>query len=185
MTDDLGATIGDIAQRLDAAAIPYMIVGSIAALVHGRARATMDVDIVIATDVTKIRAFVDSLSTADFYASMDAAIDAVRRQSQFNVLDLRSGWKVDLMVRRTRSFSLEEFTRRASRSVFGRMLPVASLEDTILAKLEWAQMGGSDRQLDDARALVELATERLDLDYLDRQAQALGITEAWNGMRPR
>ena len=36
MTDDLGSTIGELVDRLHADGIPYIIVGSIAALVHGR-----------------------------------------------------------------------------------------------------------------------------------------------------
>ena len=71
MTDDLGATIGELTARLDAAGIPYMIVGSIAALVHGRSRATMDIDIVIDPSPAAIRAFVDALPEQDWYVSAD------------------------------------------------------------------------------------------------------------------
>jgi hypothetical protein len=179
MTDDLGATIADIAHRLEAAGIGYMIVGSIAALVHGRARATMDVDIVISADAASLRAFVTGLPEADYYVSMEAALDALRRHSQFNVLDLGSGWKIDLMLRKPRPFSREEFSRRSTQTVFGRPLAVASLEDVIIAKLEWANDSGSERQLEDVRALAELGAARLDREYVQRQVEALGLSEAW------
>jgi len=86
MTDDLGATIADIAARLDAAAIPYTIVGSIAALVHGRARATMDVDIVVHADAGAIRAFVQGLPQSDYYVALDAALDALRRSRPYRTV---------------------------------------------------------------------------------------------------
>jgi hypothetical protein len=36
----------------------------------------------------------------------DAAIDALRRTSQFNVLDLDSGWKFDLLIRKARALGV-------------------------------------------------------------------------------
>jgi hypothetical protein len=182
MTDDLGASIGRIAGHLEAAAIPYMVVGSIAALVHGRARATMDVDMVIDPDAAALRAFVSSLPSQDYYVSLEAAVDALRRRSQFNVLDQDSGWKIDLLIRKARRFSREEFERRQLLEAFGRRLSVASLEDVIVAKLEWAELGASQRQTDDVRALVELAGARLDRPYVQRQVTELGLDLQWHAL---
>jgi hypothetical protein len=179
VTDDLGAAIADVAARLDAAGIPYMIVGSIAALVHGRARTTVDVDMVIDPDAATLGAFVESLPPADYYVSQDAAIDALRRRTQFNVLDLRTGWKIDLMIKRQRRFSAEELARRSTRAVLGRMLAVASVEDVVIAKLEWAKASESTRQLEDARALVEIAGDQLDRAYIERHVAALDLDELW------
>lgn len=179
MTDDLGSTLVDIAARLEAVGIPYMLVGSVAAAVHGRARSTMDVDIVIDPTPTSLSSFVEQLPTDVYYVSLDAAVDALRRRSQFNVLDMTSGWKIDLMIRRARPFSLEEFARRSPLLAFGRAVVVASLEDVLLAKLEWARMGASERQIEDCRGLVELAGDRLDLAYVERHVAALGVEDEW------
>ena len=54
---------------------------------------------------------------------------------------------------------------------------VASAEDTVLAKLEWAASGESDRQVADAAAVLAVGADALDHDYLDRWAAELGITE--------
>lgn len=183
MTDDLGSTLWDITARLDAAGIPYMVVGSIAAAMHGRARSTMDVDIVIEPTAASLRAFVDGLPSDIYYVSLEAAVDALRRRSQFNVLDLGSGWKIVLLIRTARPFSIEEFARRAPHPGSGRPVVAASLEDVLLAKLEWARIGASERQLEDCRALVELAGERLDLAYVQRQVAALGVEEQWTRVR--
>ncbi len=183
MTDDLDGTLEDIAAHLDAAGIPYMVVGSIAAAMHGRARSTMDVDIVIEPTAASLKAFVERLPDAAYYVSPEAAVDALKRRSQFNVLDLRSGWKVDLMIRKARPFSIEEFARRSARTSFGRTVVVASIEDVIVAKLEWARMGSSERQLEDCRALVGLAAAGLDVAYVERQVAALGVEAEWARVR--
>ena len=59
---------------------------------------------------------------------------------------------------------------------------VATAEDVVLAKLEWAAESGSDRQLRDAAAIVAVTTD-LDVAYVDRWAAALGVTAAWGSIR--
>ena len=52
---------------------------------------------------------------------------------------------------------------------------IATAEDTVLAKLEWAAVGGSERQLADAAAVLDARAGELDDDYLDRWAARLGV----------
>lgn len=53
---------------------------------------------------------------------------------------------------------------------------VATAEDTVLAKLEWAAMGGSDRQVADAAAVLAVRFDALDDDYLELWAANLGVS---------
>jgi hypothetical protein len=55
-------------------------------------------------------------------------------------------------------------------------ISVASPEDTLLSKLEWAHLGGSERQIEDAAAVLRQQGERLDHGYLDRWSEVLGVT---------
>jgi predicted nucleotidyltransferase len=52
---------------------------------------------------------------------------------------------------------------------------VVSPEDLILAKLEWAKLGESERQLGDVRAVLRSSGSRLDWAYLRRSAEELGV----------
>jgi hypothetical protein len=54
---------------------------------------------------------------------------------------------------------------------------VATAEDTILAKLEWAEQGGSDRQLADVVSILHGMADSLDQAHLDRWAVELGVTD--------
>ena len=45
-----------------------------------------------------------------YYA--DAAIEALRRRGQFNVIDMASAWKADLIVRKARPFSSRRCSAR-------------------------------------------------------------------------
>jgi len=57
-----------------------------------------------------------------------------------------TGFKVDLVPRRKRPFSTEEFSRRHYVEFLGKPRAFVTPEDTLLAKLEWAKRGGSARQ---------------------------------------
>jgi hypothetical protein len=56
---------------------------------------------------------------------------------------------------------------------------VASAEDVIIAKLEWALAGESERQLRDVAAILAVSGDRLDHGYLERWIDALGLGEVW------
>ena len=165
---------GEISRRLDAAGIPFMVSGSLASSLHGQPRATNAIDIVIDLDRTSLQAFVGSLPE-EWYVSPDAATDALRRRSVFNVIDTLSGMKVDLIVRKERAFSEVEFQRRRPGPVLGSTAPVTSPEDTILSKLEWSKDGESERQYRDALGVALLRWDELDRDYLTKWGQELGV----------
>ena len=96
----------------------------------------------------------ERLQAPGLYVSSDAAREAFAHQGMFNVVGPETGWKADLIMRKHRPFSEAEFSRREATDFFGVPLAIASLEDVILSKLEWARLGASGRQLDDVRALM-------------------------------
>ena len=55
---------------------------------------------------------------------------------------------------------------------------MATVEDTILAKLEWARDSESERQLRDVAAMIRVHGAALDVPYLRRWAGELGVKGA-------
>jgi hypothetical protein len=168
-----------IADRLEAAGIPYMVVGSVAGSFHGEPRTTVDIDIVIDPTPESLAQFVDSLPAADFYVAREAATEALARRSAFNVIEHATGWKVDLLVRKDRPFSRTELGRRIRAPLLGRLTPIATAEDVVIAKLEWAQAGESDRQLPDVAGILAASGSTLDMEYLARWIARLGLHDPW------
>ena len=119
-------------------------------------------------------------AAAGRYVSPEAAREALAIRTMFNVIDVESGWKVDLIVRKDRAFSRSEFERRIPLAFGPITLPVATVEDLVLAKLEWARLGGSARQLEDVRALVRIAGEAFDRRYAAQWVDSLGVAEQWH-----
>jgi hypothetical protein len=92
----------------------------------------------------------------DFYAIEEAAREAMRLHRMFNAIHLETGFKVDLVVKKIRSFSTEELRRREPGQLGRPKVDFATAEDTILSKLEWAKLGDSERQYGDAVGILQI-----------------------------
>jgi hypothetical protein len=95
------------------------------------------------------------------------------------VIDLTSGWKIDFIFRKSRAFSREEFKRRQQVTVQELPMFVTTAEDVVIAKLEWAKLGGSLRQIEDVVAILGAQGEALDKSYVEKWIRELGLIEQW------
>jgi hypothetical protein len=166
---------------LEQAGIPLMVAGSLGSGIHGEPRATNDIDVVIAPTAEQLRQFLASLGP-DYYVSSQAAQEAFQHRSMFNIIDLNTGFKADLILRKDRPFNLEEFSRRRMATLLGKAVPVVSPEDVILSKLEWSAITESERQIRDALGVAVVQGSSLDLAYVRKWAQELGVADRLEGM---
>ena len=170
-----------ITTSLDNAGVAYMLTGSFASAYYGAPRSTQDIDFVIAGSMAQVRTFVESLPEQQYYSDLSAAVEAHQRESMFNVIDLETGWKIDLIIRKSRAFSKEEFERRQIVEVPGARLFVASAEDVIVSKLEWAKRAQSQRQIEDAGGILGIQRDSLDRSYLEKWVKELELSDQWQG----
>lgn len=168
-----------VTSALDAAMIPYMLTGSFASSHWGASRATQDIDLVIDPTAESLQKLARLLPPGDYYADLNTALEALARRGMFNVIDLATGWKIDFIVKKHRPFSAEEFRRRRSVVIDGLPLVIATAEDTVIAKLEWAKRGGSTRQIEDAAGIVRVQAAGLDREYIQRWVRELGLEQEW------
>ena len=177
--------VARVVRLLTDAGIPHMVTGSLASSIHGRPRTTHDADIVIDPSPKALDRLVTGLQAAGFYVDAGVAREALRARRQFNVIATATAFKVDLILRKDRPFSREEFRRRQAASLGGTPVDLATAEDTILSKLEWARKGGSDRQLDDVAGIVAVQGSALDAGYIERWAAMLGVLDLWRAVSGR
>jgi hypothetical protein len=162
-----------VVDLLDEVGIPHMLAGSFASTFHGEPRMTRDIDLVIDPTGESLRDFVDHIDRGRFYVG--DALTAFQGRDMLNLVDTASGWKVDLIVRKDRPFSVEEFARRIPVTIGGVDTFVATAEDTVLTKLEWCKASGSERQFADAVAVATV--QDLDRAYLARWGSALAVED--------
>ena len=180
-TDDLVAALTPVADALRDLEVGFYVGGSIASTFHGAVRSTMDVDLVCDLSQDRVDAFVAAFGR-DFYVSTAAARDAVRQCSCFNLIHMPTAYKVDVFVSRRRPFDVRAM-ERAVLEIIGEgpsvEVPVATVEDSILSKLEWFRLTDetSERQWDDVSRLVQLHGASLDRGYMWQMAESLGVDD--------
>ena len=185
-TDNLRVVL-EVIGVLDALGIAYALGGSLASSIHGIMRNTADADL----SVEPFPGLEDRLASMfgpDYYVSSAAIRQAVRDRSTFNIINTSVGFKVDVFVRKERSFEYSLMRRRIHATMVdapGRPIAVVTPEDSILLKLEWYRLGGetSDRQLSDVLGVIRVQADRLDQAYLNRWAQDLGVADLLDGAR--
>jgi hypothetical protein len=180
---DFSAAFEELLAALDRLEIPFLIGGSVASGTHGIPRQTKDIDVVAKIRLDSVAEFCAILAPA-FYADADQAKFAICARRAFNVIHLKSAYKFDIFPAGEDRFIHSQLARRryTTTSVPGLEnveFPVASAEDTILAKLLWFRKGGevSDHQWHDILGVIRVQAGRLDLGYLQEWAGELAVAD--------
>lgn len=172
-----------IVLHLERRGIPYMLVGSFAGTYFGLSRSTYDLDIVVEAVPDQLEGLIADLQADNYYAELDDGLKALRQESLFNIIDNTTGWKIDLIFRKARSFEIEEFRRRVPAKLFDIQLYVASAEDVVISKLEWAKLGGSQRQIEDVGKVLAAQWKTLDHSYLSKWIKELQLEQQWSAAK--
>ena len=170
-----------VTNLLDESGVPYVIGGSMASIIHGMLRTTMDVDMVADLQPEQVGPFVTGLQDA-FYADEQMIQQAIQQRGSFNLIHLSTMFKVDIFIPKGRPFDQQQLNRRIAEPVgpdSAEQIWVLSAEDVILAKLDWFRLGGevSERQWRDILGVLKTQQATLDIDYLQQWAQSLGVAD--------
>lgn len=164
----------DVVKKLDRSGIAYMLTGSMAANIYTMPRMTRDIDFVVAITPQDVKRLSDVFPDDEYYLSLDAALDAAIRRSSFNLIHLETLVKVDFMIQKSEEYRVVEFARKSAIAIQGVTVWVASKEDLILSKLDWARESHSDIQLLDVKNLLSTG---YDKDYLTEWTEKLQLSD--------
>ena len=159
--------------------LSYAIGGSVASSVHGEPRTSADADVIVSLSEERLTALLARLA-GEYYVSAEAAAEALREHASFNVIHLRSMYKVDIFVAGPSALDRNQLRRRVSvqlqRDPPARAF-VTAAEDIVLRKLDWYRRsaGASDRQWRDVLGVLKLRAGTLDLAYLHEAAAEAGL----------
>jgi hypothetical protein len=161
--------------------IPYALGGSMASSVYGIDRYTRDADITVEPFPGKAAQVVAALG-GDYYVSIPAIEDALRRRSSFNIINTRTGFKVDVFIRKDVPFERSAMARRINLDLPdlpGQPLTLHTAEDVVLFKLRWYRLGNetSEQQWKDILGVLKVQAGKLDGAYLDHWAADLGLSD--------
>jgi hypothetical protein len=156
---------------LDAADVPYMIVGSLASNFHGIPRSTRDADFVVQLAPDSLRRLEQALAPG-LTLEQQGAFEAVTGTLRYLVALVDSPFVCELFVLSDDAHDQERFARRHAATVLAHPAFVASAEDMIITKLRWAAGAHRSKDRDDIRNILAVQGAELDAAYLDRWSTA-------------
>ena len=176
--DELADALRPLLQVFQDLDIAYRIGGSIASSLWGRARATLDVDLVAQLKPDQVRPLCAALEAA-YYVDEGAMRQAIAQGRSFNLIHLATMIKLDIFALKNEPFDLASF-QRSAKAPLGNLPEVffCTAEDMILRKLEWYRAGSgiSERQWSDVLGLLQVQAGALDWDYLNAWADQLSLS---------
>lgn len=170
-----------IAEVLQDLNIQYMVGGSLASSLYGIPRTTQDIDIVADIKMEQVP-IVTNLLKNDFFIDKDLFRKSLSMKSSFNMIHLKSMFKVDIFFMKNEEAAVEEMSRRKRFDVSEEKthnIFLSSAEDIVVHKLYWYQLGEmvSDRQWNDALGVLKVQGENLDYDYLKKAADRMNVSD--------
>ncbi len=168
-----------LTDALDDLKISYAIGGSIASSVYGKVRFTQDADIAVAPFGDNAGQLYDVLKEA-FYISEDAMNQAISDRGSFNIIHLKSAFKIDIFIQKDDDFHKLMFVRRKKVKLdesIDHLFDIVSAEDIILLKLQWYESADcmSQRQWSDVLGVLTVQAGSLDLKHLRSCSEKLGV----------
>lgn len=173
-----------VVRALNDLGIEYMLTGSLVSSLQGEPRSTHDIDIIVAIRSPMARDLAGLFPPPEYYLSEESILDALETQSMFNLIEVNTGDKVDFWMLTKDPFDVSRFKRKNFEEALGMRIAVSRPEDTILAKLSWAQKsGGSEKHFADALRVYEVQCKNLDTGYLQTWADRLGVASMLQRIR--
>lgn len=166
MQNSLDKLLKKIVTLLDREGLDYFCIGGLAVGLLGEPRMTQDIDLILFIDKQELSGFLKKARKAGFVFSEKQAIYDANRRGAFKLVFC--GLWVDIIIAST-EFERSALGRRKRVKLAGVEIFLPSPEDFILLKI----VPGRDKDLLDAKTVVERHEGRLDKKYLEKWAQAL------------
>jgi hypothetical protein len=174
--------LGAIGEPLNGSGIPYFVTGSVAAIVYGEPRLTVDVDLVLQLVVRDASRVVRAFPDAEYYCPPLEVLEAEAARPQrghFNIIHYATGFRADVYLAGADPLHTWAMQRRHRVEFGDQHLWIAPPEYVIVRKLEFYREGHSEKHLADIRGILAACSETLQQDWLDRTVRDLGLAEVW------
>lgn len=179
MPSPVGELLADLAAAFHQRRVDWYLFGAQAAILHGAARLTADVDVTVRLPQTTSKEELAGLVERHRFRRrvLDPAFTERTRVIPF--VHTPTALPLDVVIAGP---GIEDrfFERVQERNVEGTRVRLASAEDIVVMKI----LAGRPKDVDDVRAIVAAYRDRLDAGYIDQTLTLLEQALAQSDLRP-
>ncbi|MCJ7825193.1 MAG: hypothetical protein MUP44_09860, partial [Anaerolineales bacterium] len=178
-----------VLEALEAADIPYMIGGAVAAWAWGEPRATRELDLVIQIPKGAVVKLSEELKKRNMLLPADIIHDRLkdrRGDVPLNAIHGSSGYKADLyLLREGDPLRVEAFRRRVLVDLGPGLgeLYLYTPEDLILYKLIFYSVSQRSKHIRDIASIVQTMGEKLDTHYIQTWVAEKELHALWKSVQ--
>jgi len=175
MTEEI-ESLKRVVELLNKGKYEYALTGSMAMSFYTVPRMTRDADILIKLFAKDTDEFFKIFSH-DYYIDKNMLNDSIKSRTMFNILDKKTFFKIDFIFNKRDEFEEMIFQRKTKMKVSSLVVHVISIEDLMIAKLNWAKDSFSEMQLNDIRQLTK---NNFDKNYVLSWVKNLNLENIYN-----
>ena len=161
--------------------VRYLVSGSVAAMLYGEPRVTLDIDLVVFFRPADLPRLAELYPSPAFYvppADVIAVEAARERRGHFNIIHVESGLKADFYTANRDELHAWAFRRARHYTIGSLTVTLAPPEYVLLRKLEFFREGRQDKHIRDLRFM--LAVTPLDRRFVAVNIERLGLQAEWD-----
>ena len=168
MSSHIGEVLAALGTCFDCLGVRWYLFGAQAAIFHGVARLTADVDVTVLPGLHSTGRLASVMEANGFRLRVTATDDFIARTRVLPFVHSATRMPVDVVLAGP---GIEErFLDRAEFHVLeGVRVPIATVEDLVTMKI----LAGRPKDLDDAKGMLRARSEEIDLDHVRRMLQLL------------
>lgn len=170
-------------QALKKAELKYVIVGGLAAIIRGRPRTTMDIDLIIEENLVKAKIFLNHLKKNNFDVMDDQILMELNEKTNATIFDKNSVIRLDLKIAYKKDE--QEVLAQAQHIIFkGVELEIASIEQILYGKILYlgdiSDVSRSDLlNFNDVLDFIAVfkRSSNIDMEWLKTKVTKMGLIE--------
>ena len=146
-----------ITRRLEEAGISYCIVGGLASIAYGRPRLTLDADLVVGLEPLQVGRLIAAFPEDEFYLPPEEVLQTeLQREARghFNIIHQHSALRADCYLPGKSDLARWELDHRQRLPLGDGAAWFSRPEAVIVHKLLFYREGGSQKHLEDIRAMM-------------------------------
>ena len=180
MSSPIGEVLAALGTCFDTLGVRWYLFGAQAAIFHGVARLTADVDVTVLPEPHSTGRLASAMEANGFRLRVTATDDFVARTRVLPFVHSATRLPVDVVL--AGPGIEEQFLDRAEFHVLeGVRVPIATVEDLVTMKI----LAGRPKDLDDAKGMLRARSEEIDLDHVRRMLQLLEEALSQSDLIPR
>lgn len=165
-----------VVKALDAATIPYMIVGSFSSNAYGIPRSTKDADFVVQLGNAPLSALLQHLPPG-FRLESQIGFKTITSTTRYRMHYDPIHFMIELFELSDDPHDQSRFQRRCKITAYGALTYLPTPEDVVITKLRWSRQGHRAKDIEGVQSVLAVQAGNLDLAYIRHWADVHGTRE--------